>query len=168
MTQYTVPAIILGIILIGLLALMWWGWRRRSASHPGYPVPEGADAAAGDGILYAATTRAQKPLERVGVTGLRYRAKGRIIVSASGVLLDLAGERPSWIPAAALRGTGPATYVIDRAVEADGLACITWQLPDGQTVVDSYLRVSDPARREAVLASITAIVPSHSATESEA
>jgi hypothetical protein len=138
------------VIVIVALAFtgMWFGWRarrRRQADVPVLAAPPAdlGDIARRDDLFYVATTRADAPLDRIAVRGLGFRARAQVTVAAAGLLLDIAGERPAFIPVADLRGVGRATWTIDRAVRNDGLVFVRWRLGDAE--VDSYLRPDDPA-----------------------
>jgi len=157
----TVASVVIPLTVVGLL--MAWGWRalrRRQTDVAGLaPVPRepGAPALTED-LLYVATTRADQPLQRIAVKGLGFRARAVLTVTAGGVLLDLAGGEPGFIPAAALQGVGRATWTIDRAVSSDGLVFVRWA--DGgaadHLALDSYFRSADP---DALVAAIHPLIP---------
>src|SRR5690606_9501717 len=96
--------------------------------------------------FYVATTMAGEPLNRIAVAELGYRARATTAVHSRGVALAIPGQAPIFIPATDIRSVEKATWVIDRAVEQDGLILIRWGLgtegPDG-VEVDSYLRLSE-------------------------
>lgn len=166
------PGIIVAVVLVGLLALMWWGWRRRSARDAGLPAghplpaelsPEIARADA----FYVATTPRDVPLERLAVHGLAFRARGELLVTEDGLVLNLDGEDAFFIPASAIDVLSDSTWTIDRAVEPGGLLLLSWSLPVGQgsdqgrddSRVDSYFRFPDPADRERIVTAIRSIAP---------
>ena len=161
----TVPAILIGLVLVAVLALMLRSWRARTrrddALTAGYPLP-GAEAPAAvlatAEAFYVATTREGRQLERLNIRGLGFRARALITVTTAGVLLDLVGENPVFIPMDAVTALEDATWTIDRAVETGGLLLLRWRLQPhadaaGQ-VVDSYFRILDPTERARVSASI--------------
>ncbi len=80
-----------------------------------------------------------------------------VTTAPSGVVLDLAGRGPVFIPKTAIRGVGRATWTIDRVVDADGLVFVRWVL--GTTEVDSYLRSADPDR---LVTALTPLAPAAS------
>ncbi|TFC87832.1 hypothetical protein E3T28_11320 [Cryobacterium sinapicolor] len=152
----TLATVITVAVLLGLLGLMLRSWRRRSrrdaALPAGYPLP--VDAAlelASVAVLYVATTLRARPLERLNIPGLGFRARARLTITEAGVILALAGEEAVFIPASAIAVLEDATVAIDRVVETDGLLLLGWRLPgvDGQ-VVDSYFRILDPSDRVSV------------------
>ena len=150
-----VVVVILALAFAGML-LGWRGRRRRQAGVPRLadpPVDLGS-VQRRDDLLYVATTRADAPLDRIAVRGLGFRGRAVLTVASAGIRLDIAGERPAFLPAAELLGVGRATWTIDRAVGGDGLVFVRWRL--GQDEVDSYLRPDDPA---GLVAAIEAVLP---------
>lgn len=145
MDRATSTLVIVSVILV-LLALMIVGWRRRARRQGGLGAPLPVSSGLGEPsilvpVLYVATTLAGAPLDRVAVHGLGFRARGEIGVHAEGIVLVLAGREPVFIPVDDVRGSGRATWTIDRVVEEGGLVLIAWRL-DGADV-DSYVRVTD-------------------------
>jgi hypothetical protein len=146
--------VLAAVAVVGVIALlMVRSWRRRTRRDEtlgAYAPPVGLGRAALEvEALYVATTPEAQPLERLAVDGLSFRGSARAEVHASGVLLRIAGEMPSWIPADRIAGAGTATYVIDRGVEPEGLVALTWIVddrsePETPTRVDSYLRCRYP------------------------
>ena len=163
----TLPAVITGLVVIALFALMWRSWsarrRRDSGLAAGYPAPAtdaaGAAALVTVACLYVATTPRDRPLERLAITGLGFRARAEIAVTDAGVWLSLRGETPVHIPAAAIDLLTPATVAIDRVVEKNGLLRLGWHLAGSQTPVDSYFRITDTADRRGLTAAIRSIAP---------
>jgi hypothetical protein len=153
----TTAALLVLALLVVLLGLMWLGWRnlrRRSAGIPaplGIPAESGAERLRTPG-MHVATTHAGRPLDRVVVRGLGFRANADIRVTASGVELRLAGGAECFIPASAVRQVDRASWTIDRAVERGGLVVLGWTL--GETPVDTNLRVEDPAALAAALSTL--------------
>ncbi|MBX3194188.1 MAG: hypothetical protein KF727_03690 [Microbacteriaceae bacterium] len=153
------PALIIVAVVAIVFALLARGWRARSRSQaelgaPEAPPTEPGEVALSQDLLYVATTRADSPLDRIAVAGLRFRARAVVTVTASGVVLDLAGVRPAFIPRAAITGVGRATWTIDRVVGTDGLVFVRWRL--GGAEVDSYLRSADP---DALVTALTPLAP---------
>ncbi|MDQ0892479.1 PH-like domain-containing protein [Agromyces ramosus] len=140
-------------VLAVVALLMLRSWRRRSARDEtlsSYPVPAtlGAPVLETE-VLYVATTPAAEPLERLALPGLAFRGSARIEVLAEGVILRIAGESTTFIPADRLLGAGFASYAIDRGVEPEGLIALTWipleREPAGAELrVDSYVRARHP------------------------
>lgn len=151
--------IVIAVILL-LLGLMVLGWRRRAARQGDIGAPMPVPATIGESsirvpLLYVATTRADAPLDRVNVHGLGYRARGELSVHPEGVVLALDGREPWLVPAADVRGSGRATWTIDRVVEEGGLVMLAWTL--GGAPVDTYLRVTDASPDEATSALLGAL-----------
>ena len=153
-----IGAIVSLVIVAVAVWLMYRSWRRRTVrdeSLSAYPVPAShAEPILETEVLYVATTPIGEPLERLAVRGLAYRGSARIEVLLEGIILRIAGESTSFIPADRLAGAEMASYAIDRGVEPEGLIAVTWIASERDTVeppprVDSYLRArypGDPAR----------------------
>jgi hypothetical protein len=131
------------LLLVALLGLMALGWRRRRRRQAHLATPaavpaELGDVHARDRVFYVATTSADAPLDRITVAGLGFRAHADVTVASAGVVLDIPGETPVFVPRADLVGTGEATWTIDKAVGEGGLTLLRWRL--GGTELDSYFR----------------------------
>ena len=163
MKDYTVPAIIVVAILALLLFGMWLGWRgrrQRDVQVGAYPLPDATAAPIVSAeTFYVATTAHEKPLERLNISGLGFRARARVTIGADGLAIEIPGEDTAWIPRDAVRGAGPATFAIDRVVERDGLVCVTWTLAGSGELADSYLRVTETTDRERILDALAHILP---------
>lgn len=158
----TLPAVITGLVVIAVFALMWRSWqarrRRDSGLVAGYPAPDsgGATVVAAD-CFYVATTPRDQPLERLAITGLGFRARAEITVTDAGVWLSPRGESPVFLPAESIDLLSAATVAIDRVVEKDGLLRLGWRIADSDLPVDSYLRIPDSADRRALTGAIRAL-----------
>lgn len=180
------PAVIITLALLALLALMLRSWRRRTRRDAGlaagYPAPAGPGRElASVPVLYVATTPRDQPLERLAVRGLGFRAQGTLVVADDGVWMLLDGGTEVFVPVAAIDLLARATWTIDRVVETDGLLVLGWRLAavgDARTAgtdgaaADSYFRIVDPADRARVIDAIHSIAPGATrpagTTESEA
>jgi hypothetical protein len=153
------PALVILIVVAAIFVLLVRGWRarQRRQSDLGEPASPPVDFGAPeftDDLQYVATTRANAPLDRITIAGLGFRARAVVSTATSGIVLDLAGRGPVFIPKAAIRGVGRATWTIDRVVDADGLVFVRWVL--GSTELDSYLRSTDPDR---LVTALTTLAP---------
>lgn len=189
-----VPTVIVVAVLAGVILLMWRSWRartRRDAGLPaGYPLPPidatelpAAELAAAP-VLYVATTPRERPLERLVIRGLGFRARAGLTVTGTGVYLAVPGEEAVFIPAEAIELLTPATLAIDRVVETDGLLRLGWRLDDAASSaagsadsdglsVDSYFRIPEDFDRDRITAAIRSIAagaarPTAARDESEA
>lgn len=137
-------AITIAVALLVLLTMLF-AWRRRlrrdSALSAPLGVPEHAEVARRDEVLYVSTTRHEQPLERVAVSPLEYRARGELAVTDRGVALCLDGAPTVFLASSRLVSVDRATVTIDRVVEPGGLIRIAWNADD-ETIVDSYLRLA--------------------------
>ena len=158
---------IVAVVLVGIAGwLMVRSWRRRTVRDEtlaAYPAPAGLGTPALEvEALYIATTPESEPLERLAVERLAFRGSARVELHAEGVLLRIAGEQPSFIPADRLVAAGSATYAIDRGVEPEGLVALTWIVddrsePETPTRVDSYLRSRPPGDSARLVAALNDI-----------
>lgn len=156
------PTLIIVLVLLGVFALMLHGWATRRRRQAGIARPVPAPESLGTASLvvdgyYVATTKADEPLERIAVHGLGFRARVTAGVHGEGIVLAVRGQQPIIIAPEALRGADRATWTIDRVVERDGLVLIGWML--GETPVDSYLRLPDPAAAAAFVTAVQSITP---------
>ncbi len=158
------------IVAVAIVAVVVWlmvrSWRRRrtrDARLGAYPVPAALAAPVLEAeVLYVASTPEGEPFERLAVDGLAFRGAGRLEVFDAGVLLRIAGEPPSFIPAERITGVGAASHAIDRGVEAEGLVAITWQPlesepGDAPLRIDSYLRARYQGDTARIIAAVTDI-----------
>ena len=162
----TSAAIVLGVLALAL-TLMVLGWRaiqRRQSQLPPLTPPPGDLGAAlftTDG-LYVSSTLANKPLERIAVRGLGFRSRTEISVFDRGLSFTVRGGDDVFIAAEAIESTGRATWTIDKAVEAGGLAVVTWNLGDSR--LDSYFRVEDTG---ALLLSLERFTPQRTGSDAQ-
>ncbi|MGW9185105.1 PH-like domain-containing protein [Agromyces sp. NPDC055661] len=165
------------VVAVAIIAVVAWlmirSWRRRTERDEtlsAYPVPATLPAPMFETeVLYVATTPASQPLERLAVQGLAFRGAARIELSPEGLVLRIAGEPPTWLPAERLVAAGEATYAIDRGVEPEGLIAVTWIAhtadPEAEAPhVDSYLRARYPGDPARIIAAVNDIAAAHVAT----
>lgn len=161
------PTLIIIAIVIVVFAAMWWGWHRRSRRDSGLhadrtmPAALGAEHTSFD-AFYVATTAHERPLNRLAVTGLGFRARATVGVFDAGIVLNLSGEQPVFIAASRIDSVDRATATIDRVVEHGGLVRLAWRIAgepdDGPVTVDSYLRPIAPEAATAFIQAVGAIV----------
>ena len=152
--------VVVVVILLALLGMLL-GWRARRRRQSSVPPPPAVPAVLGVAsysaeMFYVATTMANEPLDRVNAKGLGFRGRATVTVVPEGVVLGIAGTPGSLIPAASIRSVDRATWTIDRVVERNGLVVIAWTL--GDTDVDSYLRVAEPADPIPLIDAVTALI----------
>lgn len=168
---------VVAIVIVAVVAwLMIRSWRRRTERDEtisAYPMPSALAAATLEAeVLYVATTPTGQPLERLAVQGLAFRGSARIELSADGLVLRIAGEPATYLPAERIVAAGEASYAIDRAVEPEGLVAITWiaQVADPEHTaphVDSYLRSRYPGDSARIIAAVNDIAAAHVASRPE-
>lgn len=140
------PSIIIAGIIILALTGMYFGWRARVRKHRSLVAPSSVPATIGETLavdkgLYVATTLAEQPLERVAAHGLGFRSRVTVSVLHDGIVIDLTGRAPYFIPRDAIEAVERGTWAIDKAVEPGGLVVLTWTL--GDTILDSYFRMDN-------------------------
>ncbi|WP_353810032.1 PH-like domain-containing protein [Agromyces chitinivorans] len=151
MDEYLVGGLVAAALVALFATLMIRSWRARRGrdagivdhpqpAEPGAPVLEAP-------VMHVATTPHRRPVERLAPRGLGFRAAGRIDVRADGLVLDLRGEQPVYVPADALVEVTTASWAIDRGVEPEGLIALSWRArtagdadASDDLVVDTYLR----------------------------
>jgi hypothetical protein len=163
------PALIIAAFALVVLLGMWWAWRRRTRRDAGLRTEHDAPATLGAlrtavDTWYVATTEHERPLERIALTGLAFRAKAHLAVHDAGILLTIPGEPITFVPADRITAVGRATTTIDRVVERDGLLLVCWRVtdqrsPGGEHIVDSYLRPIDPLAAASIIDAVAAIAP---------
>lgn len=162
MSREAAIAVMIGaaVVILALVAIAWWRRTRRDSRlvAPTGEIPEGTREVARFEGFYVATTRHDEPLERLAIRGLAYRSRADVTVTEAGVALDLTGHERVFLAADRLTDAAQATVAIDRVVERDGLARLSWRLDD-DTIVDSYLRPQDASAR-ALTDAVRGILPS--------
>jgi hypothetical protein len=168
MTREAALVVVL-VFAAALIGLAVWAWSRRARRDAGLPAPVGEAPAhavthASFEALYVATTRHDEPLERLAIRGLGFRSRAGVLVTSEGVALDLTGQPRMFLPLERIALADQATVAIDRVVEPDGLARISWRTDDG-TVVDSYFRPQDASSRDLVDAVRGILLPTSTGTD---
>jgi len=140
------------VFLFLMLGLMARGWNARRRSQRHLPALAASPAELGEIFgkfsgLYVATTSSDNPLDRIAVRGLGFRSRVAVTIAATGIVLEIPGQDELFIPVSTVTGNGRATWAIDRVVEDDGLATISWML--GETAVTSSFRFVDENRLSA-------------------
>ncbi len=139
------------LFTVAIFALLGWAWWRRTRRDAGIAAPigeapAGAAVVGSHPVLYVATTRHDEPLERLAIRGLGFRSRADLVVTDAGIALDLTGQPRIFLDASRIDSADRATVAIDRVVEKDGLARVSWRTDDG-TVVDSYFRPQEVTAR---------------------
>ncbi|AQX80305.1 hypothetical protein BWO91_10265 [Plantibacter flavus] len=156
-------AVLVVLVLLGILALMAFAWRRRVARDAQVgplaelPDPRPVPSLTVE-VLYVATSKHDQPLERLALQGLRYRSRVTLELGAAGVVVDVPGERPTFIPATSIVGVDQTNLTIDRVVEPGGLIRLSWR-PVPPVIADSTFRVLEQADRARIIDIVTSIIP---------
>lgn len=165
--DYLLDAIVVIVLLAVIFGGMALAWRSRHHKQAALGVvADGSGIATTDDtpVLYLATTVADQPLNRIVTNGLGYRARGTVGVAADGIVLDLDGVAPRFIPASDLVGVGQANWTIDRGTGGARLVGIRWRLhgADTEQQVESVVQPQDPA---ALVALLTPLIPTQKTEE---
>jgi hypothetical protein len=162
-------AVMIALAVLVLLA-MAFAWRRRLRRDAGLAaplgVPEHAEVIDRHEVLYVSTTKHDQPLERLTLSPLAYRARGEAAVTDRGLALCLDGAPTVFLASSRLAGVDRATVTIDRVVEPGGLVRVAWNVDD-ETVVDSYLRLTDGDPKNFISA-LQQLVPASGAADGHA
>lgn len=167
-----------GVLVILISGAVWSirrGWRHRASrqgeligSLPELPTKLGAATIVSTEGLYVGSTlvypqvlgrssSASQWLERIAVADLGYRAKAKLSRYSEGILLELSGARPIWIPHDAIcdiRTTsafaGKVLPRIRRKNQADqAILVIRWRLPSGHDIDTGFLAKNRTDNRSA-------------------
>ncbi|KNY07013.1 MULTISPECIES: hypothetical protein [unclassified Microbacterium] len=162
-------AVMIALAVLVLLAMVF-AWRRRLRRDAGLAaplgVPEHAEVIDRHEVLYVSTTKHDQPLERLTMSPLAYRARGEVAVTDRGLALCLDGAPTVFLASSRLTGVDRATVTIDRVVEPGGLVRVAWSADD-DTVVDSYLRLTDGDPKNFISA-LQQLVPASGAADDSA
>lgn len=162
-------AVMIGLAVLVLLSMVF-AWRRRLRRDAGLAaplgVPEHAEVIDRHEVLYVSTTKHDQPLERLTMSPLAYRARGEVAVTDRGLALCLDGAPTVFLASSRLAGVDRATVTIDRVVEPGGLVRVAWNVTD-DTVVDSYLRLTD-GDPKTFISALQRLVPASGAADDSA
>ena len=159
-------AIVIALLVLALIG-MAVSWRRRGRGQQGIAIPPVPESLVPTDVrvtgMLAATTFAGRPLDRVVVDGLGFRARAMLTVTDRGVLVDRTGGAPFLMTGRA----GTASWALDKGVERDGLTVLGWHLvgADGAPIpVESAFRLP-PASKAALLAALPPTAPTETDQE---
>lgn len=156
-----IPVLVLIALFLGVLALMWLGWRRRAAaqSHLPAPAPDEDLTALDGGIdvgpfdaVYVSTVLADQPLERVVAHGLGARARARLSRGTHGSWrIQRDGAASFTIHGDQVLDLASASGMAGKAVGGAGLFVIRWQHGPDATRLDTGFRMARRADHDLLL-----------------
>lgn len=125
------PVIIMILAFLGILALLWLGWRHRvrlDADIPPPPPVQEEPAAVGPfPAIYVSTIRGGHHLERIHAHTLGERSYVRVTLTESGgVRLERKGAVSFTIPFHSLRDVGRSSGQAGKYLGPAGLRTVTW------------------------------------------
>lgn len=162
--------------VVGVLALMRRGWRRRGQRQADLPEPTSlplpgaaaAPVAAPDTDVvvrwgpvegrYLATTGSGDWLDRIVVHGLGVPSQAAVTVRDDGVLVSRSGARDLFVPRGDLLAAQLGQAIAGAVYEEGGLVVLTWQL--GDRVLDTGFRATHVDDHEKLVASMAGLVSS--------
>ena len=147
MTLFTSTLIVAFVAVISFGG-MWFAWKKRARAAAAIELPfiSGDNILTLERVFYVATTPQGAPLERVSIPSLTYRGYAALQVHSQGITIQVTGEKPVTIPRAHIVDTTTARTRIDKAVEKDGLAVLTWSHSD--RLFETSLRFATPHQQQ--------------------
>jgi hypothetical protein len=143
------------------LTLMALSWQRRQRRD----IALGIASAGGDrGVsilslmcFYVATTPANNPLERLGIPGLAFRARARVSIETTGVVIEPQGEIATVISLTQVQSVREASVAIDRSAGRNSLTALDWTASNGQALT-SFFRMPRRGDRQLFIAGLSQLV----------
>lgn len=156
-----VPALILLGVFLGILALMYLGWRGRGARQADLPAPDldepletldgGVEAGPFEAV-YVSTVLADKPFERVVAHGLGTRSRAHLSRGTGGSWrIEREGAPSFTIHGDRVLDIAAAPGMAGKIVGGDGLLVIRWQHGPDSTELDTGLRMTSRADHDLLL-----------------
>lgn len=126
MIRTLLALVVLAALALTLLVAFWMyqGRLRRPASRPGLPPAAGLGRPrlTLSGVCVGTTDPAHGPVAELGGRGV-----GTLTLYETGLLVDRAGERPLWIPRAAVLHARTADTSSGTVIGGDNLLVVRWR-----------------------------------------
>lgn len=127
------PVTLMVLAFLGVLVLLWLGWRarvRRDADIPPPPPLDEEPGAVGPyAAIYVSTIRAGHHLERIHAHTLGERSRAEVCVTASGsVRVERHGALSFTIPFDSIHAVGLSSGQAGKYLGSAGLRTVTWTL----------------------------------------
>lgn len=162
-------AVLLFFVGLGLLGLMWFGWRKRARRTQELVSPLPAVPADGLGEqlfetlggIYVSSTVHGDWLERIAAQDLGFRSAANLGVYSGGVLIERSGAKDIFIPTDHLIGASEAPGIAGKVMGPSALVLIQWRIAsqeDGETQLDSGFKPDHRSQQSALIAAINALV----------
>jgi hypothetical protein len=149
---YLVLAASIAVLLILAVRQMIRGWLHRVQRQagsigllPALPETVGPAIVAPTKGMYVGSTFAPSWQNRIAVGALGFRSKAVLTRYPEGIMLQLTGGSPIWIPDESITTIRTERGIAGKVLTYDGILAIRWRLPSG-TEIDTGFRSDD--RRE--------------------
>jgi hypothetical protein len=160
MDKFVGAIIVIGVIAVAL-SLMFFSWqrrRRRDLSLATSNRGDNRDVRLFEvNCFYVATTPRSEPLERLAIPGLAFRARARVALTHSGVVIEPRGEIETFIPVSQLAGVRAADATIDRSAGRGSLTALDWTAANG-VEISSFLRIPNRLDRAVFIETVTTLL----------
>lgn len=156
-----VGTVVVLTLIVAALTLMALSWQRRQRRD----IALGMASTGGDRgmsifsltCFYVATTPASNPLERLGIPGLAFRARARISIESSCIVIEPRGEIATVISLAQIQNVREASVAIDRSAGLNSLTALDWTASNGEELT-SFLRIPRRTDRQLFIAGLTQLL----------
>ena len=149
---YYVLAAVIAVLVVLAARQMLKGWLHRVQRQAGSvgllpPLPDTVGPAIVPATkgMYVGSTFAPSWQDRIAVGALGFRSKAVLTRYPEGIMLQLTGGSPIWIPDDSITAIRTERGIAGKVLTYDGILAIRWRLPSG-TEIDTGFRSDD--RRE--------------------
>lgn len=149
---YLVLAAVVVVLAGFAIRQMLKGWMHRVQRQagavgllPALPDTVGPAIVSATKGLYVGSTLAPSWQDRIAVGSLGFRSKAVMTRYPEGIMLQLTGGSPIWIPDESITAIRTERAIAGKVLTYDGILAIRWRLPSG-TGIDTGFRSDD--RRE--------------------
>jgi hypothetical protein len=149
---YLVLAAAIAVLVVLAVRQMIKGWLHRVQRQagsigllPALPETVGPAIVPPTKGMYVGSTFAPSWQDRIAVGALGFRSKAVLSRYPEGIMLQLTGGSPIWIPDESITAIRTERGIAGKVLTYDGILTIRWRLPSG-TEVDTGFRSDD--RRE--------------------
>ena len=152
LVAYLVLAAVIVVLVVLAIRAMLKGWMHRVQRQagsigllPALPDTVGPAIVSATKGMYVGSTFAPSWQDRVAVGALGFRSKAVLTRYPEGIMLQLTGGSPIWIPDESITAIRTERGIAGKVLTYDGILAIRWRLPSG-TEIDTGFRSDE--RRE--------------------